>query len=176
MHHRKITTLVRGVSQSKFQDIDRDLFYPDDSHPNGIGMFINKDAFSKYINDTYEQALKKLSVNINDQSVSNEHIVFDIGKTAILMILAQENCEGLRLIRVNNAQGSPTLIATGISSEVKNSNGRQIAKPARSGSNDKEGIMSEEVHGSSLRDIFDFIPNKNIVPPATFGDQIASLL
>jgi len=158
MEHRIIKTDVIGwnAQQNNFETAERELEYPNATCPNGYGQFVNNEAYEKYIDRTYGNAIARLAIDPDDATIDDRPISFDLGKTLLLMILAQEGCEGIRIINCLNKDNQPTLVIKGLSREVIAVSGtRQVAKPLSVGPNTK-GINGEEVHGSSLREIVRF--------------------
>src|SRR5213078_3985917 len=99
------TQVITCDSDGNWHRVQKCLTYPGNTWPNGIGEFIDRAAYEAYINGSYAESLGKLQANPADASVSDELIYFEIGKTALMMILAQPACEGINLIQISKDDG-----------------------------------------------------------------------
>lgn len=171
---RVFTTQVRTFDGSDFKMEEKPLVYPGTDTPNGIGEFIDGKAYDQYIKQTYGEQIAELDKN-PEAEVSEELILFEVGKTVIQMILAQEACEGIRLIAVktNGKNGMRnSFILEGITKDMHEGG---VAASVQ-GLDGSEAVKSEEVHGSKLRDVFRFLKSHKIVESQVSIDDFIDVL
>lgn len=92
---------------------EQSLNLADNNSITGLGQIISSRACRQMIERRFQRELEEPT------AFGNEISAYEIGKEAILMILFQEGCEGIRFIHCINDEGEKSLVAMGIASNGK---------------------------------------------------------
>jgi hypothetical protein len=176
--HRYFKTQVLTYDQSGLHETEKCIYYPGHDSTNGIGKFIDKSAYDYYIGNTYADQLKKLNANIDDPGVSDELVLFEIGKTAILMLLAQQDCEGIRLTQITRQNDHGQVIKSFIVQGIKNEHDPQAPQVAKAvkALEGVDDVMTEEIHGFNLREVYKIIQGNGVANKVITPGDITKLL
>ncbi|MBL7733513.1 MAG: hypothetical protein JNM88_20255 [Chitinophagaceae bacterium] len=162
--HKKFATTGKTVINGQIVDGQVELSYPDSSETGGIGNFVDKKAYDIYMQGTYQGEFNTLEAG---GTPSTERVVFHIGKTALLLLLAQPGTEGIRLTKINY-QGKESFIVESLSSEIVFVDGQQRkfnkALKAKAGI---EPTVVEDIYGFTIADLYKELKPKQS-PPVDF--------
>lgn len=158
MAHKKFRTIGKTVIKGRIEDGEIELSYPDSGETGGIGSFVDKKAYDRYMEGTYQEEFRTLQAG---GTASGERVVFHIGKTALLLLLAQPGTEGIRLTKITY-EGKESFIVESLSSEVVfvDAQKRKFNKRLQAKDN-AEPTVVEDIYGFTTGDLYREIKQKN---------------
>ena len=151
MSHKKFRTIGKTVIKGSIVDGEVELSYPDSGETGGIGSFVDKKAYDRYMEGTYQDEFNTLQAG---GQASSERVVFHIGKTALLLLLAQPGTEGIRLTKINY-EGKESFIVESLSSDVAFVDGQNRKFNKRMQAKDNaEPTVVEDIYGFTIGDLY----------------------
>lgn len=148
---KKFKTMGKTVINGRIDNGEVELSYPDSGETGGIGSFVDKKAYDRYMEDSYQDAFNTLRAGGN---ASNERVVFHIGKTALLLLLAQPGTEGIRLTKITY-EGKESFIVESLSADVvfTDAQNRKFNKRLQV-KNNADPTVVEDIYGFTIADLY----------------------
>lgn len=111
MANKKLRAGIIDLIDGQFQNNEQELNLSDSDSTIGSGHIISAKACRQMFQNRFASQLQTPSDHLN------ETCGYEIGKEALLLILMQQGCEGIRLVHCLNEQNEESMMVMGIMNE-----------------------------------------------------------
>lgn len=171
MSSKEIKATILDFEQNAFiSRPDQPLQLANSNSTTSLGELISSKAARKMIQNRFEGELK------NPSGLGSQISAYDIGKEAILMILLQEGCEGIRFIPCINPDNENSLVAMGIKSDRKPMREENFAlSKLNLPKSENDPIIIEKIGKTSVASLIDEFDKNPPFIPGDISEKISHL-